>query len=70
MPICESCGREEREVTLVQRVYLVPEAEAEADTDAAGPDRLETSATPAAAEIERWCASCCATFPHTPVDPE
>jgi len=66
MPICESCGRDEREVTLVQRVYLVPEPETEAST----PDQLESTATPTAADIERWCGSCRATFPHSEVDPE
>jgi hypothetical protein len=64
MTTCESCGRDEREVILVQRVYLLPEA----DPAQATPEALAASATPTAGDIERWCASCCATFPHTVVD--
>ncbi|MCP4435078.1 MAG: hypothetical protein GY812_06185 [Actinomycetia bacterium] len=67
MPICESCGREEREVTKVQRVYLVADDSAEADASPAG---IEAGASPTAGDIEMWCASCCATFPHSVIDAE
>lgn len=63
MATCESCGRDETDLTKVQRVYLV------ADDPGPGESReeLDTSATPTAGDIEMWCASCAATFPHTPV---
>lgn len=63
MPTCESCGREENEVTKVQRVYLVADY---IDTERS-PAEIEASAKPTAGDIEMWCASCCATFPHTVV---
>jgi hypothetical protein len=62
MPMCESCGRDEREVIKVQRIYLVPAEEAEV------PAPLEESVTATAGDIELWCASCCATFPHAPIE--
>ena len=63
MPTCESCGRDENEVTKVQRVYLVAD-----DTGTErSPAEIEASATPTAGDIEMWCASCCATFPNTVV---
>ena len=61
MATCESCGREEPGVTKVQRVYLLAE-----DPDATAAE-VEATATPTAGDIEMWCASCCATFPHTVV---
>lgn len=51
---------------LVQRVYLLPRA----DPAESAPEALAESATPTAGDIERWCASCCATFPHVVVDPD
>ena len=63
MPICESCGRDERDVVKVQRIYLVPSGEPEGT-----PAEIEAAATPTAGDIEHWCASCCATFPHAPID--
>ena len=70
MATCESCGRDEAELTKVQRVYLISDSDS-TGLDSAGPAaplaELEASATPTAGDIELWCASCCATFPHAPV---
>ena len=68
MPICESCGRDEREVTKVQRVYLVAD-----DTPGgsnASPAEIEAATGPTSGDIEMWCASCCATFPHSVIETE
>lgn len=79
MAICESCGRDEPSVTTVQRMYL-----AASDADAApaqhtaevserpasGPRQLDREQRPTAGDIESWCASCCASFPHVVIDPD
>lgn len=60
MATCESCGRDGETVTKVQRMYL-------ADTDTE-PRAIDPESPPLAGEIELWCASCCATFPHVTVE--
>lgn len=65
MAICESCGRDEAATTKVQRIYLLP-AEG---LEGASPAEIEQAVTPTAGDIERWCGSCCATFPHVVLDP-
>ncbi|MCB9386914.1 MAG: hypothetical protein H6517_03710 [Microthrixaceae bacterium] len=62
MANCESCGRQEPDTIKVQRMYLV--AGDDPDTD---PTPLEPSDSPTPGEIENWCASCCASFPHVVV---
>jgi hypothetical protein len=57
---CQSCGRdtEESELVVVHRAYFF-------DADDPDPDIVETP--------ERWCASCCHTYPHVreePIGPE
>lgn len=60
-PTCDSCGRDGEELVEVRRVYLDPDAV----TDLyANPD--ETPAT-VVDEVEHWCGSCVATYPHIPV---
>jgi len=51
---CGSCGRDGEDLTEVQRVYLVAD------------DSAPQSGEPAVVfdEIEMWCASCRATYPH------
>ncbi len=55
---CGSCGRDDEELIEVRRVYLV------ADDDT--PQRGEPAVVPD--EIELWCASCRATYPHQMFD--
>jgi hypothetical protein len=67
MGTCESCGREGEATVKVQRIYLVPAGEggpAGASPAALESAALESGMTPVAGDIERWCASCCGTFPH------
>ena len=52
MASCENCTRDEPELLLVRRVYIVPESW---DTEAS-----ET----VDADVERWCISCCTQYPH------
>jgi len=51
---CESCGRSDEELGDVHRVYVIP-------TDTTEP-RIEESD-----DIEHWCGSCQATYPHSVV---
>lgn len=51
MAACESCGRDDEDLEVVHRVYLLVGDEGE-DTVSVLP------------ETERWCPSCCATYPH------
>ena len=51
--MCGSCGRVEEDLVEVRRVYLVPDA----PDDGAGPTVITD-------ELEWWCASCRATYPH------
>lgn len=70
MPICESCGREETSVAKVQRMYLadtIPEDQTA--QSATLPRELDPQQRPTAGDIESWCASCCASFPHVVIDP-
>lgn len=55
--VCENCARDDDELTLVRRVYVVPES-----WDA------PASAT-ALPEAELWCFSCRSIYPHEAVDP-
>lgn len=67
MAICESCGREEPSVAKVQRMYLVEPTDS-GEPAGQSPRELEPQEPPTAGDIELWCASCCATFPHVSVD--
>lgn len=49
----------------VQRIYLLPPEETEGDPSAHG-----SGVQPAPGDIEWWCASCAATFPHVPLAEE
>jgi hypothetical protein len=53
---CESCGAPDEHLYPVHRRYVTP---AEWDT----PGRDVTLD-----EVERWCFSCCTSYPHVPVD--
>lgn len=53
---CESCGRDDEVLTLVQRIYVTPEAW---DTE----EKVEVVDEP-----ERWCFVCQTHYPHRPVD--
>lgn len=70
---CESCGRTESGLAKVQRVYVMPEDSSGSQPDDAteggssrAQDLGEHQAT--AADIELWCASCRATFPHVEIE--
>lgn len=67
MAICESCGSEEPTVTKVQRMYLADRSTVD-DTRAEKPRELNPDERPGSGDIEVWCASCCATYPHVAVD--
>jgi hypothetical protein len=66
MSTCESCGRHDETLIRVQRIYLLPPEP--------GDEPLRELATeemhPSAGDIEWWCASCAATFPHVPLPVE
>lgn len=55
---CGSCGRDERagDVVAVHRVYVTPPERGFEDITEARVQVVE--------EVERWCASCRATYPH------
>lgn len=55
---CDSCGREEPELTAVHRVYVTPEAW---DT----PERVDVLPG-----VERWCFACTTHYPHRAVEGE
>lgn len=55
---CESCGGLDDDLTVVHRLYVVPES-----WDNPG------SITPAST-TELWCFSCRSMYPHTEVDTE
>lgn len=63
MGTCESCGRTGEELARVQRVYLLPPEESPQVT----PVAADADLRPSVGDIEWWCASCAATFPHVPV---
>jgi hypothetical protein len=68
MGTCESCGRTDEVTEKVQRIYLAaPEANADAAPDWSTADP-EATAMPG--DIEQWCASCRATFPHVVITEE
>ncbi len=69
MAICESCGREETSVVKVQRMYLTS-ADSIGPAPSDVPQKLDPEDRPTAGDIEMWCASCCATFPHVTIDPQ
>jgi hypothetical protein len=54
--VCENCAASEDELTLVRRVYVVPESW---DT----PGSSTTLEDP-----ELWCFSCRSQYPHEPAD--
>ncbi|HEX2038436.1 MAG TPA: hypothetical protein VHF47_01755 [Acidimicrobiales bacterium] len=54
--VCESCAREDDDLVVVKRVYVVPET-----WDTPG------SAT-TVAETELWCFSCRSLYPHEVAD--
>ena len=55
---CDSCGRDEpaADVLVVHRVYVTPPERGFEDLTEAKVQVVE--------ELERWCASCRATYPH------
>jgi hypothetical protein len=68
MGTCESCGRTDEVTEKVQRIYLTPPG---ADAGVA-PDgsTADSDATAIPGDIEQWCASCRATFPHVVITEE
>ena len=53
---CDSCGRDDEELTAVHRIYATPESwEAPATVQ-----RLD--------EVEHWCFACLSHYPHERVD--
>ena len=56
--ICENCAREDDELVLVHRIYVVPESW---DTPASS-TTLD--------ERELWCFSCRSQYPHDVADDE
>lgn len=54
--VCESCGREDDDLVLVQRVYVVPESW----------DTPGSSQTMPGGEL--WCFSCRSVYPHEVVE--
>ncbi|HYD08571.1 MAG TPA: hypothetical protein VEA78_00605 [Acidimicrobiales bacterium] len=52
---CESCGREDRDVQPVHRVYVTPES-----WDQEGKTEVQP-------DVERWCFSCRSHYPHEEV---
>ena len=53
---CENCGSSEVTLTLVRRVYIVPES-----WDSVGSETVMD-------EIEEWCNSCTSNYPFVPVE--
>lgn len=56
--VCENCAREDDDLVLVRRVYVVPESW----------DTAESATT--VVEPELWCFSCRSMYPHEVVEPE
>ena len=56
--VCENCAREDDDLVVVHRLYVVPEA-----WDTPG-------SVTRVAESERWCFSCRSQYPHEVVDEE
>jgi len=54
---CDSCGLVEDDLAPVRRVYL--------DADEAGELRVADTVD----EVERWCGSCRAHYPHVEEEP-
>jgi hypothetical protein len=55
--VCENCAREDDDLVLVNRVYVVPET-----WDTPG-------STTRMDEAELWCFSCRSLYPHQEVEP-
>jgi len=53
--VCESCGRQEGNLTAVHRVYVTPEAWDQ-------PERVDVVDA-----VERWCFACLTHYPHQAV---
>jgi len=74
MGTCESCGRTGEVTEKVQRIYLAPPGadagEAPDWSAAASEARADSDATAIPGDIEQWCASCRATFPHVVITEE
>lgn len=49
--ICESCGRDDDVLTVVQRVWITPE-------------RWDTEGKVDLGDIEAWCTVCMSHYPH------
>jgi hypothetical protein len=56
--ICENCARDDDDLVLVRRIYVVPEAW---DTPSSSTTLDET---------ELWCFSCRSQYPHEPAEGE
>lgn len=56
--ICENCAREDDDLVLVHRMYVVPEAW---DTPGSSTTLDDT---------ELWCFSCRSQYPHEPAEDE
>ena len=54
--ICENCAREDDDLIVVRRMYVVPESW---DTPASSTTLEET---------ELWCFSCRSQYPHEPAE--
>jgi hypothetical protein len=54
--VCENCAREDDDLVLVRRLYVVPES-----WDTPG-------STTRVEETELWCFSCRSQYPHETVD--
>jgi hypothetical protein len=55
---CESCGRDDEQLTRVRRVYVTPEAW---DSE----EKIEVVDDP-----ESWCFVCLTHYPHQPMAPQ
>ena len=53
--VCENCARDDNDLAVVNRVYVVPEAWDTAGSSTRMPDQ------------ELWCFSCRSMYPHDPV---
>ena len=54
--VCESCAREDDDLSLVRRVYVTPETWDTPGSSKTVPD------------TELWCFSCRSQYPHEPAD--